>query len=94
MKQHAVLLTDDAPADLQELVDYIAVYDAPAKADAVLNKLEALVASLSNFPERGAMTKEMRERLFRALKILRSLVGQRKLISAASQALLNRAIQG
>ena len=38
MKQHAVLLTDDAQADLQELYDYIAVYDAPAKADAVLKE--------------------------------------------------------
>ena len=61
MKQHAVLLTDDAQADLQELYDYIAVYDAPAKADAVLNKLEAVVASLSRFPERGAVTKELRD---------------------------------
>lgn len=61
MKRHTVLLTEDAQADLQELVDYIAVYDAPAKADAVLDKLEAVVASLSNFPERGAVTKELRD---------------------------------
>ncbi len=61
MKQHAVLLTDDAQADLQDLYDYIAVHDAPAKADAVLDKLEALLASLSNFPERGAVTKELRD---------------------------------
>ena len=61
MKQHTVLLTDDAQADLQELYDYIAVYDAPAKADAVLDKLEAVVASLRNFPERGAVTKELRD---------------------------------
>lgn len=61
MKRHAVLLTEDAQADLQELVDYIAVYDAPAKADAVLDKLEAVVASLSNFPGRGAVTKELRD---------------------------------
>ena len=61
MKRHTVLLTEDAQADLQELVDYIAVYDAPAKADAVLDKLEAVVASLSNFPGRGAVTKELRD---------------------------------
>jgi toxin ParE1/3/4 len=61
MKQHTVLLTDDAQADLQELYDYIAEHDAPAKADAVLDKLEALVASLSNFPARGAVTKELRD---------------------------------
>ena len=61
MKQHPVLLTEDAQADLQELYDYIAEHDAPAKADAVLNELEALVASLRNFPERGAVTKELRD---------------------------------
>jgi toxin ParE1/3/4 len=61
MKQHTVLLTDDAQADLQELYDYIAAHDAPAKADAVLGKLEALVASLSNLPARGAVTKELRD---------------------------------
>ena len=61
MKQHPVLLTEDAQTDLQELYDYFAEHDAPAKADAVLNKLEALVASLSNFPERGAVTKELRD---------------------------------
>ena len=46
---------------MQELYDYIAEHDAPAKADAVLNELEALVASLRNFPERGAVTKELRD---------------------------------
>jgi toxin ParE1/3/4 len=61
VKQHTVLLTDDAQADLQELYDYVAEHDAPAKADAVLNKLETLVASLSHFPERGAVTKELRD---------------------------------
>lgn len=61
MKQHTVLLTEDAQADLRELYDYIAVHDAPAKADALLDKLDALVASLSRFPERGAVTRELRD---------------------------------
>jgi toxin ParE1/3/4 len=61
MKQYTVLLTHDAQAELRELYDYIAEHDAPAKADAVLDKLEALVASLSNFPARGAVTKELRD---------------------------------
>lgn len=61
MKQHTVLLTEDAEADLHELYDYIAEHDAPAKADAVFDKLEAVVASLSSFPERGAVTKELRD---------------------------------
>ena len=61
MKQYAVSLTDDAKSDLQDLYDYIAEHDAPAKADGVLDKLEALVESLSRFPERGAVTKELRD---------------------------------
>ena len=61
MKQHEVLLTQDAQADLQDLYEYISEHDAPLKADAVLNKLEALIASLSHFPERGAVTNELRD---------------------------------
>jgi toxin ParE1/3/4 len=61
MKQYAVSLTDDAKTDLQDLYDYIAEHDAPAKADGVLEKLEALVESLSRFPERGSVTKELRD---------------------------------
>jgi toxin ParE1/3/4 len=54
-------LTDDAKADLQDIYDCIAEHDAPAKADGVLDKLEALVESLSRSPERGAVTKELRD---------------------------------
>jgi toxin ParE1/3/4 len=61
MKQYAVSLTDDAKTDLQDIYDYIAEHDAPAKADGVLDKLEALVESLSRFPERGTVTKELRD---------------------------------
>lgn len=61
MKQYAVSLTHDAKTDLQDIYDYIAEHDAPAKADGVLDKLEALVASLGRFPERGAVTKELRD---------------------------------
>jgi toxin ParE1/3/4 len=61
MKLFAVSLTDDAKTDLQDIYEYIAEHDAPAKADAVLDKLEALVESLSRFPERGAVTKELRD---------------------------------
>jgi toxin ParE1/3/4 len=61
MKQYAVSLTDGAKTDLQDLYDYIAEHDAPVKADGVLDKLEVLVESLSRFPERGAVTKELRD---------------------------------
>lgn len=61
MKQYAVSLSDDAKTDLQDIYDYIAEHDAPAKADGVLGKLETLVESLRQFPERGAVTKELRD---------------------------------
>jgi toxin ParE1/3/4 len=61
VKQYAVSLTDDAKTDLQDIYDYIAEHDAPAKADGLLDKLEVLVESLDRFPERGAVTKELRD---------------------------------
>jgi toxin ParE1/3/4 len=61
MKQYLVIVTDDAQTDLEELYDYIAAHDAPAKADALFEKIEHLLQSLTQFPERGAITKELRE---------------------------------
>ena len=56
---YEVVLTGDAEQDLQELYDYIAEHDAPAKANYVLDSIEQLLASLANMPERGAWTKEL-----------------------------------
>ncbi len=61
MKHYSVLLTPDAQHDLQDIYDYIAEHDAALKADALLDKLEASVASLERFPQRGAVTKELRD---------------------------------
>jgi len=55
----AVFLTDDAARDLDELCDYIAVQDAPQKADHVLEEIEKAFSRLSEFPERGAYPKEL-----------------------------------
>jgi len=54
-----VLLTNDAARDLDELYDYIALHDAPRKADYVLEQIEKAFSKLSQFPERGAYPKEM-----------------------------------
>jgi toxin ParE1/3/4 len=61
MTHFAVLLTQDAQDDLQDLYDYIAEHDSPLKADGVLAKLETVVESLGRFPERGTITKELRD---------------------------------
>ena len=55
----AGLLTNDAARDLEELYDYIALHDAPQKADYVLEQVEKVFSTLSEFPERGAYPKEL-----------------------------------
>ena len=55
----AVLLTNDAAHDLNELYNYIAVHDSPRKADFVLEKIEKTFSTLSEFPERGVYPKEL-----------------------------------
>ena len=55
----AVLLTNDAARDLDQLYDYIALHDAPQKADYVLEQIEKAFSSLSEFPERGGHPKEL-----------------------------------
>lgn len=73
-----VLLTADAVRDLQEIVDWIAAHDAPAKADHVLERIEATLAGLSRFPLRGAQPRELlalgmreyRETFFKPYRII------------------------
>jgi toxin ParE1/3/4 len=55
----AVFLTDDAVRDLDELYDYIALHDAPQKANYVLDQIERVFSRLSKFPERGVHPKEL-----------------------------------
>lgn len=55
----AVLLTDSAVRDLEDLYAYIAEHDAPAKAEYVLRQVEKAFARLSAAPARGAYPKEL-----------------------------------
>ena len=55
----AVLLTNDAARDLDEIYDYIARHDAPQKADYVLDQIEKTFSRLSESPERGASPQEL-----------------------------------
>jgi len=55
----AVFLTNDAVRDLDELYDYIALHDAPQKANYVLEQIEKAFSGLSQFPERGVYPKEL-----------------------------------
>jgi toxin ParE1/3/4 len=57
--QFAVLLTNDAARDLEELHDYIALNDAPGKAEYVFNQIEKAFSSLSVSPDRGVYPREL-----------------------------------
>ncbi|WP_427501125.1 type II toxin-antitoxin system RelE/ParE family toxin [Methylomonas sp. MED-D] len=56
---YQVLLTRGAEQDLESLYDYIAEFDSPANADAVLDKLLQTLDDLASFPERGNFPKEL-----------------------------------
>jgi toxin ParE1/3/4 len=79
-----VLLTNDAARDLDELYDYIALHDAPRKADHVLEQIEKAFSKLSEFPERGAYPKELlalgireyREVFFKPYRIMYRVMGK------------------
>lgn len=56
---YAVLLTDDAAHDLEDIYDYIAQHDAPGNADRVLTKIEEVVTRLCESPMRGVVPPEL-----------------------------------
>jgi toxin ParE1/3/4 len=74
----AVLLTDDAGRDLEDLCDYIKVHDGPGQADHALEQLEKAFNSLAENPHRGAYPKELlsigvreyREIFFKSYRII------------------------
>ena len=78
----AVLLTHDAARDLEELYDYIALHDAPQKAEYVLSQIERTFSRLSQFPEQGSYPKELlalgirdyREAFFKPYRIVYRVV--------------------
>ena len=80
----AVLLTNDAARDLEELHDYISVHDAPQDADHVLEQIEKVFSRLSEFPERGAYPKELlalgireyREVFFKPYRIISRVINK------------------
>jgi toxin ParE1/3/4 len=54
-----VLMTEDAERDLQELYGYIAEHDSLGKADALLNRIEEVIETLTSQPNRGAVPREL-----------------------------------
>lgn len=82
---YEVLLTGDARRDLEEIHDYIVGHDAPEKAHHVLDRIDAVVAKLSAFPERGSHPKELlalgireyRETYFKPYRVIYRVEGKR-----------------
>lgn len=58
--KYKVELTRSATADLEDLIDWIARYDSSENAARVLDKIQAMVASLAHQPERGSTPPELR----------------------------------
>lgn len=85
MKRFQVLLTGDAARDLEEIFDYIAEHDDPAKANHVLDRIEEAVGSLATFPERGSHPKELlslgireyRQTFLKPYRVIYRIVGRR-----------------
>lgn len=55
----AVLLTNDAAHDLEEIYNYIDLHDSSQKAGYVLERIDRVFSSLSEFPDRGIYPKEL-----------------------------------
>jgi toxin ParE1/3/4 len=80
-----VLLTAAAVRDLEEISEWIAENDAPAKAAKVRDRIEAAIAGLARFPERGAHPAELlalgirdyRETFFKPYRIIYRVDGNR-----------------
>lgn len=84
MMPFAVMLTDAAARDLDDLYNYIVLNDAPEEADHVLEEIVNAFSSLSESPERGAYPKELlalgireyREIFFISYRIIYRVMGK------------------
>jgi len=80
-----VRLTPDALADLEEIHDWIALHDSPARAANVEDRILAAIAALARHPHRGSHPRELlalgmrqyRETLFKPYRILYSVERRR-----------------
>lgn len=88
MKRYPVRLTDEVEHDLIDLFEYIARKDSLDHAYYVLEKLDMLILSLSQQPERGHYPPELgkrgvknyREVHFKAYRVIYEVVGNHVVI--------------
>lgn len=60
MRRFRVLVTAAARRDLRSIHSYVASHDAPAQADALLDRLAAALETLAENPKRGTEPAELR----------------------------------
>jgi toxin ParE1/3/4 len=79
-----VLVTAGAARDLDEIDDWIAQHDSPARAAHVVDRIASAMSALSRFPERGARPHELlalgigdyRETFFKPYRIVYRVEGK------------------
>ena len=89
MRRFEVRMTADAVRDLEEIVDWVARHDGAARAQRVLDCIQAAVDALKRFPERGPHPAELvalgireyRETSFKPYRIVYHVDGARVFIS-------------
>lgn len=103
-----VRLTADAVRDLEEIDDWISRRDSPARAAHVAASIEAAIAALKRYPQRGRHPTELlalgirdyRETFFKPYRIVYFVEGKRVYVSLIAdgrrdmQALLARRLLG
>ena len=88
MKRYHVRLTDEVEYDLIDLFEYIARKDSIDNAYYVLEKIDALILSLDQQPERGHYAPELykhgvkdyREAHFKPYRVIYEIVGNRVVV--------------
>lgn len=88
MKPYEVLLSMEVDADLIDLFEYIAKKDSVENAFHVLDKLEALIRSLAQQPERGHYPPELfehgiknfREVFFKPYRVIYEVIGSKVVV--------------
>ena len=89
MQPFEVRMTADAVRDLEEIFDWIARHDGPARAQHVLDRIQEALDALKRFPERGSRPAELlalgireyRETFFKPYRIVYHVDGARVFIS-------------
>lgn len=108
MASYKVVMTKDAEADLEDIYDYIADHDSINNADYVLDELLKVTDTLTNFPLKGSIPKELqslgireyRQIFFKPYRVIYRTIGKQVVIFIIAdgrrdmQTLLSRRLLG